>query len=92
MRNFIVLLITVAVYGCVVLPVKDEGHTQRCYISSDKKTLKVVNLNGEGSGNYYSISGILVSPITMLASGVVSGAYVLTNNTYHLGEEKLVCG
>ena len=51
-----------------------------------EKTLKVIDLAKESS-SYYSISGVILLPIT----GVVSGVYVAVNNVYHLGEEKIVC-
>ncbi|TRX57004.1 hypothetical protein [Thalassomonas sp. M1454] len=85
------VIYSILLAGCVAVPTKDESHTHKCYLSSDKKTLKVVDLNGEGSGNYYSVSGVVLSPITMLVSGVVSGVYVVVHNTYHLGEETFVC-
>lgn len=50
-------------------------------------TLKVVDIAKE-SNSYYSISGVVLYPI----SGIVSGTYVAVNNIYHIGEEKLVCG
>ena len=73
--------------ACVVLPVKDESRVNKCEISSDRETLKIVNAFRD-TNTYYSISGVLLIPIT----GVVSGTYVAINNIYHLGEEKLVCG
>lgn len=72
--------------SCAVVPVKDFQHVNKCEISSDKKTLKVIDLAKE-SNSYYSISGVILLPIT----GVVSGVYVAVNNVYHLGEEKVVC-
>ena len=86
------LLFSMLTSGCVVVPVKDEYvQNNQCLISSDRKVLKVIDLNGEGTGNYYSVSGTLVSPLTMAVSGLVSGAYVVTNNTYHWGEKKIKC-
>ncbi|WP_171040861.1 hypothetical protein [Pseudoalteromonas phenolica] len=73
--------------SCVVVPIKDDNHVNKCEISSDKKTLKVIDLAKE-SNTYYSISGIILLPIT----GVVSGVYVAVNNIYHLGEEIIICG
>lgn len=72
--------------GCVVVPTVDNTHTKRCEISSDRKTLKVVDLAKE-TNSFYSISGLVLYPIT----GIVSGAYVAVNNVYHYGEEKIVC-
>ena len=73
--------------GCIVVPEKDHNHVSKCEISSDHKTLRVVDLAKE-TNSYYSISGLILYPLT----GVVSGTYVAVNNVYHLGEEKIVCG
>jgi len=73
--------------GCVVLPVVDHSYVNKCEISSDRKVLKVVDA-AKGSNSFYSISGVILLPIT----GVISGIYVGVNNIYHLGEEKLICG
>lgn len=72
--------------GCVVVPTVDNTHTKRCEISSDHKTLKVVDLADE-TNSFYSISGLVLYPITAIASGT----YVAVNNVYHYGEEKIVC-
>ena len=56
-------------------------------VSCQVKTLKVIN-GFEDTNTFYSISGLVLLPI----SGVVSGTYVAINNVYHLGEETLVCG
>ncbi|XOV80997.1 MAG: hypothetical protein ACFHVJ_08605 [Aestuariibacter sp.] len=73
--------------GCVVVPEDDFTKVNRCEISSDRKTLKVIN-GFEETNTFYSISGLVLLPI----SGVVSGTYVAINNIYHLGEERIVCG
>lgn len=82
-----VIIIILFLSSCAVIPVKDHSHINKCEISSDKKTLKVMDFADE-SNTYYSISGVILLPIT----GVVSGVYVAVNNVYHLGEEKIVCG
>lgn len=80
-------LTLVLISGCVVVPTDDLSSVNKCEISSDRKTLKIIN-GFEDTNTYYSISGILLIPIT----GVVSGAYVAINNIYHIGEETIVCG
>jgi hypothetical protein len=72
--------------SCIVVPMKDAGRVNKCEISSDHKVLRVVDLARE-SNSYYSISGLLLLPLT----GVVSGTYVAVNNVYHLGQETIVC-
>lgn len=73
--------------ACVVLPVDDHSYVNKCEISSDRKTLKVVDA-AKDTNTFYSISGVILLPIT----GVISGIYVGVNNIYHLGEEKFTCG
>ena len=68
--------------GCITVPVKDEYHENKCLISSDKKTLKIIDLAKE-TDSYYSIEGILLSPILIPTSAIISGAYVLVNNIYN---------
>ena len=72
--------------GCIVIPKKDNNHTNKCEISSDRMTLRVVDLAKE-TNSYYSINGLWLYPLT----GAVSGTYVAVNNVYHLGEETIVC-
>jgi len=81
------LLSTTMLCGCIVVPETDIANVNKCEISSDRKTLKVVN-GFEDTNTFYSISGLMLLPI----SGVISGTYVAINNVYHLGEETLVCG
>ena len=80
-------LILVSMLGCVVIPTNDLSSVNKCEISSDRKTLKIIN-GFEDTNTYYSISGLILVPI----SGVVSGAYVAINNIYRIGEEAIVCG
>lgn len=81
------LCLALLLSGCMVVPETDTAKVNRCEISSDRKTLKVIN-GFEDTNTFYSISGLILLPV----SGVVSGTYVAINNVYHLGEETLVCG
>ncbi|WP_258872684.1 hypothetical protein [Thalassotalea euphylliae] len=65
---------------------KDHTYQAKCEISSDRKVLKIVD-GYKDNNTYYSISGVILLPIT----GIVSGAYVAVNNIYHLGEETIKC-
>ncbi len=76
--------------GCIVLPQKDPDARPRCELSSDQKTLRIVDIAAE-TDTYYSVTGVLLSPILIPATALLSGTYVAVNNTYHLGEEKFVC-
>ncbi len=79
--------VVVFMCGCVVVPTKDLSAKNKCEISSDRKTLKMIN-GFEDTQTYYSITGLILLPIT----GVISGVYVTINNIYHIGEEAIVCG
>ena len=84
--KLILLLISLSGTSCIVVPQKVPHRINKCEISSDQKTLKVIDLTKE-THFYYSISGAILLPI----SGVVSGTYAAINNVYHLGEETIVC-
>jgi len=77
----------ILISSCMVMPEKDQTYANKCEISSDRKTLKVIDASKD-TNSYYSISGLILLPV----SGIVSGTYVAINNVYHMGEEKIVCG
>lgn len=82
-----IILCILLLSGCVVVPQSDVTHVSRCEISTDRKTLKIID-GFKDTSTFYSISGLLLIPIT----GVVSGTYVAINNIYNIGEEQIVCG
>lgn len=84
--RFMAFCATLLLSGCILVPGKDKSHTNKCEISSDRKTLKVMDL-AKGTNSYYSISGLFLFPL----SAAVSGTYVAVNNIYHFGEETIVC-
>lgn len=86
MRLYIALFVTLLLSSCIVVPGKDKSHINKCEISSDKKTLKVIDI-AKGTNSYYSVSGLFLFPL----SAAVSGTYVAVNNVYHFGEETIVC-
>jgi len=90
MRTFSCLA-TLFLHGCIVVPVETVRYEPTCELSSSKKTLRVVNVARE-TRTYYSIDGLVATPILFPATALLSGAYVAVNNVYNLGEEKLVCG
>ena len=85
--KFTILIFMLFLTGCVVVPSDDVSYVNKCEISSDRKTLKVVSAT-EGLNTFYSISDLLLLPVT----GVVASVYVGINNIYHLGEEQITCG
>jgi len=76
--------------GCAVLPTDKVEKKQRCELSSDEKTLRIVNIADE-TNTYYSVSGLLISPILIPTTAIVSGSYMLVNNVYHYAEKKIKC-
>ena len=77
--------------GCVVLPQEDYSEKLECSLSSDKKVLRIVNLT-DGDTSFYRWRDELVAFMTIPTSAIVSGAYVLVNNIYHIGEKTIKCG
>jgi hypothetical protein len=82
---------TIFLSGCVTVPSPAKDQAARCELSTDRLTLRVIDVAKE-TNSYYSVEGYLLSPILIPTTAILSGAYVLVHNTYHLGEEKLVCG
>ena len=89
-RTAMLIVLMVSVSACVVVPTRDKQAFNQCSISSDKQTLKLVNV-AEETETYYSITGIILTPIIIPTSAIVSGTYVLVNNAYNLGEETIIC-
>lgn len=92
MRYFSAFLLWVTfLAGCVTVPTPAKSQASRCEISSDRLTLKVIDI-AKATNSYYSVEGYFISPILVPTTAILSGAYVLVHNTYRLGEEKIVCG
>ncbi len=82
-------LITV-ISSCVAVPATDVSHVGRCGVSSDHKTLKIVDV-AQVTNSYYSISGYVLTPILLPTTAIISGIYVLTNNAYYSGKDIIQC-
>lgn len=89
-RTAMLIILMFSLSACVVVPTRDKQAFNECSISSDKQTLKIVNV-AEDTKTYYSVSGIILTPILIPTSAIVSGTYVLVNNAYNLGEEMISC-
>lgn len=85
------LLASLSLSGCITVAVPADHQAKRCEISTDRMTLKIIDLAKE-TNSYYTMEGYLVSPILVPTTAVISGAYVLVHNTYYYGKEKIVCG
>jgi len=85
-----IIIILWTLTGCVVIPEVDHSQTYQCGLSTDKKTLKVVNLM-EGDTSFYKWNDEFLSIITLPTSAVLSSVYVAVNNVYHIGEKQIKC-
>lgn len=90
-QTVLILLFVLGVTGCVVVPSEDIFYKAACEISSDRKILRVMDIAKE-TNTYYSIGGLIATPILIPTTAMLSGIYVVTNNIYNAGEEKIVCG
>jgi len=86
--QIIIFLLTIT--GCVVIPEVDHSQKYQCGLSTDKKTLKVVNLM-KGDTSFYKWNDEFLSIITLPTSAVLSSVYVAVNNVYHIGEKQIKC-
>jgi hypothetical protein len=81
-KYLIVLCLCLSITGCITLAVPADHQAKRCEISTDRMTLKVIDLPKE-TNSYYTMEGYLVSPILVPTTAIISGAYVLVHNTYY---------
>ncbi len=89
-HTLLLTLLALTLSGCLTVPTKSPGYHSKCEISTDRLTLRIVDI-ADKTDSYYSISGIILSPILIPTSALISGTYVLANNIYNLGEEKIRC-
>lgn len=76
--------------GCITVPYPADKQSNRCEISEDRLTLKVIDL-AKATNSYYTTEGYLISPILVPTTAIISGTYVLVHNTYYWGKQKIVC-
>lgn len=91
----LVLLLTLSCTACVVVPESDLSEQDKmaqyqCELSTDKKVLKLVNLN-DGDTSFYAWNDEILAFVTLPASAIISSTYVLVNNIYHIGEKQIKC-
>jgi hypothetical protein len=91
LKIFFTLFIALSITSCVVVPEKDHSEKYQCELSTDKKVLKLVNLT-DGDTSFYQWNDEILAIISVPTSAILSGAYVLVNNIYHIGEKKIKCG
>jgi len=85
-----VFAIAATLTGCVTVPETDRNYVGNCGVSNDHKVLRIANVAKE-TQSYYSIGGILLTPILIPVTALVSGTYVLINNAYYSAEEIINC-
>jgi len=90
MNKVILIFLVMNCVSCVVLPEKSRTNKYNCGLSTDMKVLKFVNLNKRGK-QFYPWTDEIFAVFTVPISTVISGGYVLINNTYHLGEKMVKC-
>ena len=89
-RTTLLLISILALSGCVAVPTPAKNYQSRCEISSDRLTLRVIDV-AQSTNSYYSIEGLILTPIVVPTTALLSGVFVLVNNIYNIGEEKIVC-
>jgi hypothetical protein len=89
-RISLTILPLIIISGCIAVPSPSKNYEARCEISTDRLTLKIIDV-AEETNSYYSISGLILTPILVPATAIISGIYVIAHNTYYLGEEMIVC-
>lgn len=76
--------------SCIVVPVAAPKKEGVCAISEDRQTLRVMDF-AKDTQSFYSLQGMMVTPISFPTSAIISGVYVSVYNTYKMGETLLVC-
>ncbi|NNJ73516.1 MAG: hypothetical protein HKP09_10070 [Enterobacterales bacterium] len=70
--------------SCIVVPadIKSDvpSNYEQCGDITYRKELQLVDLNEEDTGYYYSVGGVILSPILVPASLLISGAYTIAHN------------
>ncbi len=89
-RAVLTMILVTNLAGCITAPVPSEHYPSKCGISSERLTLKIVDV-AKGT-NSDSVEGYLISPILVPVTAVPSGAIVLLNNIYNFVEENVLCG
>lgn len=89
-KSILIVIITLFISGCVVVPQTDYSQEYKCELSSDKKVLKLTNML-ENDTSFYSWTDEYLSIITVPTSAILSASYVLVNNIYHIGERTIKC-
>ena len=85
MRTAIVLTTIALLSACVAVPsdVKPQApmFIAECSNIVHKKEIEIVSINDEeNSGYYYSIAGVILAPITVSVSALISSIYAMAHN------------
>jgi len=89
-KKYSLVLIMTILSSCIVVPESVENQNLECALSTNKKTLKVVNLL-DGDETFYAWEDEIFSVITMPGSAILSSVFVAVNNVYHIGEKQIKC-
>jgi len=91
LNRILTLFVVLNITGCVVLPEKDQTEKYQCALSTDRKVLRLVNLT-DGDTSFYQWNDEILGIISVPTTAIISAAYVVANNIYHIGEKKIKCG
>ena len=76
--------------SCAVIPVTEYKYVEKCGITHDKNTLKLIDVAKE-THTYYSVGGLMISPLIVPVSTVLSATYIATNEIYYFGKQLVIC-
>ena len=88
--SILVFTLAASFSGCITVPETDRNYVGKCGVTIDHKVLRIADVSKE-SNSYYSIGGILLTPILIPLTALISGTYVVINNAYYSAEEILNC-
>ena len=89
-NKYILILIIALLSICIVVPENAENQYLKCALSTDKKTLKIVNLL-DGDETFYAWQDEILSVITLPSSAIISSVFVAVNNVYYIDEKNIKC-
>ncbi len=90
-NKIIILVLLLSSTSCVVIPENVDSQNYQCGLSSDKKTLRLININ-DSNRVFYEWNNELFAIISIPTSAIISDRYVLVNNIDHIGEKLIKRG
>lgn len=75
--------------GCMAVPLTDDMAVRKCDTNTRPKRIEIVNVGTESNSD--SIESMLLSPLTVAGSALVTGPYVAASNLYYAAETHYKC-